>query len=103
MRRTLPTSEEFVKGIRAGDRVVLGKAITLVESARSEHHALAQEVIGHLLARGDRAESLRVAVTGAPGVGKSTLIEALGTHITREGKKVAVLAIDPTSSLSKGS
>ncbi|MCB0576887.1 MAG: methylmalonyl Co-A mutase-associated GTPase MeaB, partial [Saprospiraceae bacterium] len=103
MRRTLPTSEEFVKGIRAGDRVVLGKAITLVESARQEHHALAQEVIGHMLAGGDRAESLRVAVTGAPGVGKSTLIEALGTHITREGKKVAVLAIDPTSSLSKGS
>ncbi|MBK7935717.1 MAG: methylmalonyl Co-A mutase-associated GTPase MeaB [Lewinellaceae bacterium] len=104
MRRSLPTLEEFVQGIRAGNRVVLGKAITLVESARPEHRALAQEVIGRLLATDARpAESLRIAVTGAPGVGKSTFIEALGMYLTGHGQRVAVLAIDPTSALSKGS
>lgn len=107
MRRTLPTTEEFVQGIRAGDRVMLGKAITLVESARPEHQALAQEVIAHLLQPTNHqspvSQSLRIAVTGAPGVGKSTFIEALGSMLTEQGKKVAVLAIDPTSSVSKGS
>ncbi|MBX2892791.1 MAG: methylmalonyl Co-A mutase-associated GTPase MeaB [Saprospiraceae bacterium] len=120
MRRVLPTVETFVQGIRAGNRVVLGQAITLVESARPDHQALAQEVIAELLhptnsnpVRTDvhpgeqqpttNNPTLRIAVTGAPGVGKSTFIEALGTHLTQQGQRVAVLAIDPTSSVSKGS
>jgi LAO/AO transport system kinase len=104
MRRSLPTVEEFVQGIRAADRVVLGQAITLVESARPEHQALAQEVIARLLQSPiPNPQSLRIAVTGAPGVGKSTFIEALGTMLTEQGQRVAVLAIDPTSSVSKGS
>ena len=106
MRRSLPTVDEFVLGIRAGNRVVLGQAITLVESARPEHQELAREVIARLLqqAPSDAAPpTLRIAVTGAPGVGKSTFIEALGAHLTGLGHRVAVLAIDPTSSVSKGS
>lgn len=107
MRRSLPTVDEFVQGIRAGNRVVLGQAITLVESTRPEHQALAREVIARLLQSPITGrpvnQSLRIAVTGAPGVGKSTFIEALGTMLTAEGQRVAVLAIDPTSSVSKGS
>ena len=107
MRRSIPTVEEFVQGIRAGNRVVLGQAITLVESARPEHQVLAREVIARLIrpaATGQPAnQSLRIAVTGAPGVGKSTFIEALGSMLTEQGQRVAVLAIDPTSSVSKGS
>ncbi len=104
MRRSLPTVEEFVQGIRAGNRVVLGKAITLAESARPEHRALAQEVIARLLAApAGNADTLRIAVTGAPGVGKSTFIETLGMFLIEQGHRVAVLAIDPTSALSKGS
>jgi LAO/AO transport system kinase len=104
MRQNLPTVEVFVQGIRSGDRVLLGKAITLVESTRPDHQAMAQDIIARLLAESpDSVNSLRIAVTGAPGVGKSTFIEALGIHLTNRGKRVAVLAIDPTSSISKGS
>lgn len=104
MRRSFPTVDEFVQGIRSGSRVMLGKAITLVESVRPEHQALAQEVIARLLANErEQPDTLRIAVTGAPGVGKSTFIEALGMQRAGAGQKVAVLAIDPTSALSKGS
>jgi LAO/AO transport system kinase len=102
MRRQLPTVDQFVQGIRASNRVLLGQAITLVESARPEHQALAREVIAQLL-QDPVPETLRIGITGAPGAGKSTLIEALGTHLTQQGKKVAVLAIDPTSAVSGGS
>lgn len=102
MRRTLPSIEEFVQGIRSANRVLLGQAITLVESARADHQALAQEIIAQLLTSADN-NSLRIGITGAPGVGKSTLIEALGSHLTSQGKHVAVLAIDPTSAVSQGS
>ena len=106
MRRSIPNVDEFVQGIRESNRVVLGQAITLVERARPEHQELAREVIARLLqqAPSDAAPpTLRIAVTGAPGVGKSTFIEALGAHLTGQGHRVAVLAIDPTSSVSKGS
>lgn len=105
MRRTLPTADQFVQGIRAANRVLLGQAITLVESARAEHQALAREIIATLLKSRSDVESptLRVAITGAPGAGKSTFIEALGMHLVTQGKRVAVLAIDPSSAVSGGS
>lgn len=83
---------------------MLGRAITLVESARPEHQALGQELVNRLLAD-DAApcQTLRIGITGAPGVGKSTFIEALGTYLISLGKRVAVLAIDPSSQISKGS
>jgi len=100
-RRHEPTIEEFVKGIRNGDRRLLSRAITLVESSRPEHEQLAHEILDRCL--GDGGNSIRIGVTGAPGAGKSTFIEALGLEILREGKKVAVLAIDPSSTRTKGS
>ncbi len=104
MPRTQRSIEEYVQGIRAGNRVVLGQAITLVESARPEHHTLAQELIRRLLeAQPPLQDTLRIAVTGVPGVGKSAFIEALGMYLVEQGKKVAVLAIDPSSSVSGGS
>jgi len=100
-RRHEPTIEEFVKGIRNGDRRLLSRAITLVESSRPEHEQLAHEILDRCL--GDGGNSIRIGVTGAPGAGKSTFIEALGLEILREEKKVAVLAIDPSSTRTKGS
>ncbi|MEM9714265.1 MAG: methylmalonyl Co-A mutase-associated GTPase MeaB [Actinomycetota bacterium] len=93
--------EAYVDGIRAGDRAVLGRAITLVESHRPDHRALAQEL---LVALGpDGADTHRVGITGVPGVGKSTFIEALGLHLTGLGHRVAVLAVDPSSARTGGS
>ncbi len=103
MRRPLPSVEQFVKGIRASDRVLLGQAITLVESAREDHQVLAREIIAHLLADTPAINTLRIAVTGAPGVGKSTFVEALGMYLVEQGKHPAVLAIDPSSAVSGGS
>lgn len=88
-------------GIRSGNRVLLSKAITLAESARSDHQLLAQTLIEKCLPFSGK--SLRIGITGVPGVGKSTFIEALGTWLTTNGHKLAVLAIDPSSSRSKGS
>lgn len=102
MRRKLPAIETFIEGIRCSDRILLGQAITLVESARDDHQAMAREIIARLLPD-VMGETFRIGITGAPGAGKSTLIEALGNHVTGLGKRVAVLAIDPSSTLSKGS
>ena len=103
MRRPLPSVEHFVQGIRASDRVLLGQAITLIESGREDHQALAREVIAQLLRETKLHSTLRIAVTGAPGVGKSTFIEALGMQLIAQGKRPAVLAIDPSSAVSGGS
>jgi LAO/AO transport system kinase len=93
---------QYVEGIQAGDRIVLAKAITLVESSRANDRDLAQEVVESFLA--SSGDSIRVGITGVPGAGKSTLIEALGRHIiTDYGEKVAVLAVDPTSQIGGGS
>ncbi|GAA6213175.1 methylmalonyl Co-A mutase-associated GTPase MeaB [Hyphomicrobiales bacterium 4NK60-0047b] len=95
------TIEDFETGILAGNRTVLARAITLVESQKSEHRKKAQELLLRLLPNAGKA--LRVGITGVPGVGKSTTIEALGLYLTSIGKKVAVLAVDPSSSVTGGS
>ena len=92
---------EFKAGILAGDRVVLAQAITLVESELPEDQILATDLIQEILPYTGR--SFRIGITGVPGVGKSSFIEVFGTRQLDSGKKVAVLAVDPSSSLSKGS
>jgi LAO/AO transport system kinase len=87
--------------VRAADRRLLAKAITVAESTRPDHQALAREVMAELLPHTGKA--LRMGITGSPGVGKSTLIEALGLHLVNAGHRVAVLAVDPSSSISGGS
>ena len=93
--------KDFVKAILKGDRVVLSQAITLVESTRTPDQIKAQKIIEACLPYS--GNSIRLGITGIPGVGKSTFIEALGKHIISKNKKVAVLAIDPSSTLTKGS
>lgn len=87
--------------ILAGDRRALARAITLVESARDDHREKAERLLG--LLAGARREALRIGLSGTPGVGKSTFIEAFGTMLTGQGLKVAVLAVDPSSARSGGS
>ena len=89
------------KQIRAGDRRALAKAITLVESTRSDHRQQATELLEILMP--NTGNSMRIGISGAPGVGKSTFIEALGNHLIDQGHSVAVLAVDPTSAVSGGS
>lgn len=95
------SAEEYVEGILKGDRVILSQAVTLVESARADHQEKAQKIIEKCLPY--TGKSIRVGITGVPGAGKSTSIEAFGMHIIGTGKKLAVLAIDPSSERSKGS
>ncbi|HYA06440.1 MAG TPA: methylmalonyl Co-A mutase-associated GTPase MeaB [Xanthobacteraceae bacterium] len=93
--------DRLAKSIRSGDRTVLSRAITLVESKRADHrHAAAALTQALLRATG---KAVRVGITGAPGVGKSTLIDALGARLTGQGRKVAVLAVDPSSRRTGGS
>ncbi len=97
----MPDKDNLHKSLLAGDRVALGKAITLIESQNPADRQQANELLNTLLPYTGKA--IRIGITGVPGVGKSTFIEALGTLITADGKKVAVLAIDPSSPQSKGS
>jgi LAO/AO transport system kinase len=92
---------QAAKAIRAGDRVALARAITLIESAKPEDQARAEALLEHLLPH--TGNSIRVGVSGVPGAGKSTLIDQLGLNLVCQGHKVAVLAVDPTSSRSGGS
>ncbi|WP_419839465.1 methylmalonyl Co-A mutase-associated GTPase MeaB [Candidatus Poriferisodalis sp.] len=92
---------ELAAGVRACDRAAIGRAITLVESQRHEDFEPAQQLLGELLPYSGGAH--RVGITGVPGVGKSTLIESLGTALTGQGHRVAVLAVDPTSAVWGGS
>jgi LAO/AO transport system kinase len=100
-RKKALTVDELYEGLRRGDRIILSKAITLAESSLYHDQKVAQTLIERCLP--DSGMSLRVGVTGVPGVGKSTFIEALGKHLTSQGMKLGVLAIDPSSSRSKGS
>ncbi|CAI8379901.1 MAG: putative GTPase [Acidimicrobiales bacterium AG-410-I20] len=93
--------EDLITGVKEGDRAVIGQAITLVESSLDQDKQSAHMLLEELLPHTGNAH--RVGITGAPGVGKSTLIESLGTKLTDAGHRVAVLAVDPTSSITKGS
>lgn len=93
--------QDYIDGFNKGDRTILARAITLVESSNPEHQKLAQELLTSLLPR--TGKSKRIGISGTPGVGKSTFIEAFGKMLTAQEKTVAVLAVDPTSQVSGGS
>lgn len=101
LRRKKIDTQELISRILSQDKVALSRAITLVESTNSEHLEKANEIINACLPLANK--SIRIGITGVPGVGKSTFIEAFGTYLTSLRKKVAVLAVDPSSSLSHGS
>ena len=99
-RREL-TVDDYCAGVRAGDVAVLARALTLIESSSPRHQPLAEELLTRLLPHA--GQSIRVGITGVPGVGKSTFIDALGLHLVGRGLRVAVLAVDPSSGVSGGS
>ena len=100
-RKNQPSTSELVSGILAHDIATLSRAITLIESTNTTHLSKANEVIKECLPYANK--SIRIGITGVPGVGKSTFIEAFGKLMTSMGRKVAVLAVDPSSSISHGS
>jgi LAO/AO transport system kinase len=101
LRRKALSPDEYVAGILQGNRTVLSQVITLVESSLPEHAPMAQSIVERCLPHSGK--SIRIGVTGVPGAGKSTFIEALGGYLTSKGRKLAVLAIDPSSERSGGS
>ncbi|MXN90094.1 methylmalonyl Co-A mutase-associated GTPase MeaB [Flavobacterium sp. Sd200] len=101
LRKKQPSVQELVSGILSGNKTALSRAITLIESTNQTHLEKANEIIAQCLSHANK--SIRIGVTGVPGVGKSTFIEAFGKYLTSLGKKVAVLAVDPSSSISNGS
>ncbi len=102
-RRTIMSVDEYMAGIEAGDTTILSQAITLVESLSPDHRKVADEIIARCQKIASGRKTMRIGITGVPGVGKSTFIEAFGSHITGKGHKLAVLAIDPSSERTKGS
>ena len=101
LRKLQPTSQDLIKGILEGNIAALSRAISLVESTNPKHLSKANEVVNACLPFANN--SIRIGITGIPGVGKSTFIEAFGKYLTSLGKKVAVLAVDPSSTISHGS
>jgi len=95
------TEQQFLDGVRACDRTILGRVISMVESNAAHHMDLAQRLLKDLLP--DTGNALRIGITGVPGAGKSTFIDAFGSMLTAQGHKVAVLAVDPSSTMTKGS
>lgn len=95
------TAQEYINGVLKGDRVLLSRAITIVESNLESDKILAKEIVQAILP--SSGNSIRIGITGVPGVGKSTFIEAFGKHLINQGNKVAILSIDPSSQRSKGS
>ena len=100
-RKLVLNEDDYVAGVERGDRMTLSRAITLIESNSSRHFKLAQRVLQRLLPKTGNA--LRIGITGVPGAGKSTMIEAFGNMLCDAGHRVAVLTVDPTSSVTKGS
>jgi LAO/AO transport system kinase len=100
-RRHRLTADDYVAGVRAGDVSILARALTLIESSSPRHLPLADEVLTRLLPH--TGGSIRVGITGVPGVGKSTFVDALGLHLVSRGLRLAVLAVDPSSTVSGGS
>ncbi|MBP1618707.1 MAG: arginine/ornithine transport system ATPase [Bacteroidetes bacterium] len=100
-KRKTYTVDEYVRGILDGNRTILSQAVTLVESSKPEHQHMAQQVIEKCVPFS--GNSIRVGITGVPGAGKSTSIDAFGLCLLNQGHKLAVLAIDPSSEISKGS
>jgi LAO/AO transport system kinase len=95
------TTDDYIQGILNQERAILGRAITLVESNSNNHREMAQTILNQLTPH--TGKSIRVGITGVPGVGKSTFIEALGCLLLEKGHRIAVLAVDPSSSLTGGS
>jgi LAO/AO transport system kinase len=95
------SADDYASGVTGGDRVMLSRGITVIESNAARHFDLGQEIIQKILPYTGKA--MRVGITGVPGAGKSTFIEALGTRLCRDGHRVAVLAVDPSSTISRGS
>lgn len=100
-RKATLSVDQFVEGILAGNITVLSQAVTLVESSRADHQLVAQQIIERCLPASGK--SIRIGITGVPGAGKSTFIEAFGLHVISKGGKLAVLAIDPSSERTQGS
>tara|TARA_R110002020_G_scaffold203146_1_gene406493 strand:- start:9067 stop:10095 length:1029 start_codon:yes stop_codon:yes gene_type:complete len=101
LRKKTPSTQELIKGILEGNKTALAQAITLVESTNPDHSQQANDIIDQCLSHS--TQSIRIGITGVPGVGKSSFIESFGGHLISLGKKLAVLAVDPSSSISKGS
>lgn len=100
-RKKIPSVDDLVKGITSGNITALSRGITLIESTNQNHTQKANAIVTACLPFANN--SIRIGITGVPGVGKSTFIEALGGYLTKQNKKIAVLAVDPSSTLSKGS
>jgi len=100
-KQDLSSKEEYIEGIKLGDRATLSRAITLIESSRSDYLSLGQEIVESLLPYS--GNSVRLGITGVPGVGKSTFIDAIGKMLVSRGLSIAVLTVDPSSSRSGGS
>lgn len=100
-RKKILSAEEYLEGILRGDRIILSQAITLLESSKPDHQKIAAKIVNFCLPYSGK--SIRIGITGVPGVGKSTFIEVIGQAITSKNEKVAVLAIDPSSEKTKGS
>lgn len=100
-KRTHLKIDDYVEGVLQDNRTILARAITLIESNSPAHYEISQEVLKKLLPHSGK--SIRIGITGFPGAGKSTLIETLGLYLIKQGHKVAVLAIDPSSTVTKGS
>jgi len=100
-KRTFLSVNDYVQGVLCNNKTILARAITLIESNSPEHYETAREVLKNLLPYSGK--SIRIGITGIPGGGKSTLIEAMGNHLLKEGHNVAVLAVDPSSSITRGS
>lgn len=101
LRRKELSMAEYIQGIQSQDRTILARAITLIESNSPKHWDIGQQILTQILPHTGR--SLRIGISGVPGAGKSTFIESLGCYLTAQGHKVAVLTVDPSSTISKGS